>query len=42
MITDTKADSDGARLALGIDQYARIKQAMRIQGRLGRPKGSGK
>ena len=29
-------------MGLGIDQHARIEQAMRIQGRLGRPEGSGK
>ena len=29
-------------VGLGIDQHARIKQAMRIQGRLGCPEGSGK
>ena len=29
-------------VGLGIDQYARIKQAMRIQGRLGCSEGSGK
>jgi hypothetical protein len=33
----------GRRTAgVGIDQHARIEQAMRIQGRLGRPEGSGK
>ena len=29
-------------MGLGIDQHAGIEQAMRIQGRLGRPEGSGK
>ncbi len=29
-------------VGLGIDQHARIEQAMRIQGHLGRPEGSGK
>jgi hypothetical protein len=29
-------------VGLGIDQHARIEQAMRIQGRIGSPEGSGK